>query len=962
MANIKRVLTLDFETRFSKKPCSWTATPYSLSVMTTEEYVRDARFKAFGMCVHELNSDVPTKWYSGKDIAKFLNTVDWTTTAVLAHNAMFDVSILSMRYGIEPAFVIDSLSMARAVRGANGGNSLFILAREFGLPPKGDALHSTDGLYELSPEIEAELADYCAHDVFLCEAIYKRLRYLPDGRKFPAGEMALIDLTLKMFTQPVLELDVDMLEKAVKEDEAKLAAALARVGATESMLASNPQFADVLLSMGIVPPTKASKTTGKPTYAFAKNDAMFQAMLNGDNEDLALLCEARLRVKSTLERTRAKRFIDIAGRGCLPIPLYYYGAHSGRWSATGKINMQNMKRGSFLRKAICAPEGYHIVVGDLSQIEPRVLAWLADYDDMLDTFRSGADPYATFGAQMFGIPGMTKESHPLLRQSAKSALLGCFGSSTPVLTKRGWVNIVDVSTEDLLWDGLEWVKHQGLLEQGEKETLTQYGVSATSDHEILTAHGWAEWSEVLADPSLFLSALDLVKLPACDGTPVTPTKKSAGTQCSLGSAVHVGGKATSTGGICVADGQRGATPAPKRKPRLPAWLQRAWRRCVQTGLSATDCSTASVPSLSAAQTQSLPHTPTTAGAASSFTQRGLKIAKRFCSTLWASTGTTSRIYSWTAGTTTADMNRVICALSRVAQTCQTNDASRQGRLSSCADASQPLRQRMQTYDIAMAGPRNRFTILTDSGPLIVHNCGYQLGWASFAAQLLVGFLGAPPQRYTPQDAKQLGVTRQDVYDFMHNEDFMTAMRAIAHTCTEAELLIHCVSARAIVLKYRAAAEPVTKFWKMLGELLVYSLLDGNEVTYKCMTFRKGEILLPNGMSLRYPDIKVDYDEKNRPSYTYWDGKKRVRLYAGKLANNVTQALARIIMTDGMRRAAKRYRPLFTVHDEFGVLAPDAEAKEAVEFIEKTMTVVPTWMPGIPLASDVGAAKRYGLVK
>jgi DNA polymerase I-like protein with 3'-5' exonuclease and polymerase domains len=61
-----------------------------------------------------------------------------------------------------------------------------------------------------------------------------------------------------------------------------------------------------------------------------------------------------------------------------------------------------------------APEGYQLVVGDLSQIEPRVLAWLSDYQEMLDIFKAGGDPYAAFGAQMFSIPGMTKESHPIV--------------------------------------------------------------------------------------------------------------------------------------------------------------------------------------------------------------------------------------------------------------------------------------------------------------------------------------------------------------------------------------------------------------------------------------------------------------------------------------------------------------------------------------------------------------------
>jgi len=94
-------------------------------------------------------------------------------------------------------------------------------------------------------------------------------------------------------------------------------------------------------------------------------------------------CEARLKVKSTLERTRAQRFLDISKRGRLPVPLNYYGAHTGRWSASegGGVNVQNMKRGSFLRKAILAPTGHDLVVCDLSQIEPRVLAWLTDYTE-----------------------------------------------------------------------------------------------------------------------------------------------------------------------------------------------------------------------------------------------------------------------------------------------------------------------------------------------------------------------------------------------------------------------------------------------------------------------------------------------------------------------------------------------------------------------------------------------------
>jgi DNA polymerase I-like protein with 3'-5' exonuclease and polymerase domains len=410
----KRILVIDFETRWDRKD-------YTLSKMTTEQYIRDERFKAFGMCMKFLNDEEPAEWVPHDRIPDVLKTYNWNNTAVLAHNAQFDVAILSWVYGVKPCFVFDSLSMARALRGIEVGNSLAKLADEYGLPPKGNAVHSTDGLLELTPEIEKELADYCAHDTYLCEEVFKRL-----VQGYPAKELRLIDMTLKMFINPVLELDKEMLNAAITEEKTRRTNLLTKLGIEETALASNQQFADVLLSMGVTPPTKVSKTTGREALALAKNDALFQALLNSDNEDVALLCEARLAVKSTLERTRAQRFLDISSRGRLPVPLNYYGAHTGRWSASkgSGLNLQNLKRGSFLRKAIMAPEGYMLVVCDLAQIEPRVLAWLAGYDVMLDIFRAGGDPYAAFGAQMFGIPGLSKDSHPDLRQSAKSALLG----------------------------------------------------------------------------------------------------------------------------------------------------------------------------------------------------------------------------------------------------------------------------------------------------------------------------------------------------------------------------------------------------------------------------------------------------------------------------------------------------------------------------------------------------------
>jgi DNA polymerase len=648
------IVTIDFETR-------WDSKEYTLSKLTTEEYIRDPRFKAFGACLHEYGSEEDIKWYNGDDLREALAQYDWTKTAILAHNAQFDVAILEWKYDCHPAFILDTLSMARALRGVESGNSLAKLAADFRLPPKGRAVHDTNGLQEITPEIEAELAAYCAHDVELCEAIFERLSV-----NYPAKELRLIDMTLRMYTRPMLLLDGGMLINAISQESSYRTELLERLNVKEEDLASNPKFASLLESVGVEPPHKLSKTTGKQTLALAKTDALFQAILNGENEPAALLCEARLKVKSTSERTRAQRFSDISRRGALPVPLSYYGAATGRWTASkgSAINMQNLKRGSFLRRAIMAPEGYQLVVGDLSQIEPRVLAWLADYQDMLDIFRSGADPYAQFGAQMFRIPGMTKESHPDLRQSAKSALLGC---------------------------------------------------------------------------------------------------------------------------------------------------------------------------------------------------------------------------------------------------------------------------------------------------------GYGLGWQSFASQLLVGFLGAPPVRYDTKFAKSLGVDKEYIGRFLMWQDNMDKLNAIPRICSDLEILTHAVASKMIIDTYRATAWPVKTFWDMCTELLGSSLYGGEPYTHKCLTFEKEAILLPNRMYIRYNDLKqVADDDEGRLQWVY--GPDETKLYAGKITNNVTQALARIVMTDGMLRVAKRYPVVGTVHDELICVVPDSEVAEAKAWVLEQMTVEPSYMPGIPLAADVGAHRRYGDAK
>lgn len=990
-APFKQIITLDFESRYSSKPTEWSPEPLTLKRLTTEEYVRHPLFKAFGCSIRQFKPDAPiTQWYGHDELPRIFGAYDWSKTAVVCHNAQFDVSVLSWHYGIQPAFIFDTLSMARALRGTKGKNSLDAIAKDFGLPDKGTEIALTDGLYDLPRDIERKLAGYCNHDVFLCEEIFKRfLAMVGTGDDahggggprpwddmlhmknwaYPIKELRLIDLTLKMYTRPLLELDQEMLQRALEEERVNRESLLKRLGITDADLASNDRFAEILRSLGVEPPMKKKRPTPKTpnpvgmNFAFAKNDAGFQALMAHEDDNVVSLCEARLKVKSTTERTRAQRFLDISRRGALPVPLHYYGAITGRWAAAkgSAINMQNLKRGSFLRKSIMAPEGHVVVVADLSQIEPRVLAWLADYEELLNIFRSGKDAYATFGSTMFNIPGLTKESHPDLRQSAKSALLGCFGPDTFVLTQRGWVPIVSVQVTDTVWDGQEWVQHSGVLAQGEKEVLTAHGISATSDHEILTERGWVAWGGVLADPSHFKSALSLASSLVSGGNASsTPTERAA---FSPACAAPAGGRAWSIAATSSTAARHGATPVQSEKLSRPAGSKKGTSLFARIASTVSDFLVASARSLFGAPIRTAACTPTMAGEGSRFTPLGSKTASSSSNISSGSKAGTTPSCSSTEKTTVEGTSLATCASSHAASTWPTNVGSLLVKSSSSGSASASLKQRMQTYDIAYAGPRNRYTVLTDAGPIIVHNCGYQLGWASFAGQLLVGFLGAPPVRYDKDFAKKLGVTSDYIERFLDWDENVEKMMEIPHNCTTQELLIHCVAAKKIIDIYRATAYPVVGFWELCSNLIQRSLLEGEEYDHKgALLFRKEEILLPNGMSIRYPNLRVEQDEKKRPQYVYGDGAETTKLYAGKVTNNVTQALARIVMTDGSLKVSAKIPLVGTVHDEGLGIVKEADGQKALGWMLRRMTEEPAYMPGIPLAADGGVHRRYGMAK
>jgi hypothetical protein len=404
------ILTIDFETYYSRE--------FSLTKVTTEEYVRSPEFQTIGVAV-QVNDGEP-EWFSGdgESMHQFLTRYDWANSLALAHNAPFDGAILKWVYGLSPKGWLDTLSMGRALHGTQVGGSLKVLANHYDLGEKGTEVENALGLrrQDFSPEQLARYGEYCKNDVALTYALFNAM-----AKDFPPTELRLIDLTVRMFTDPVLRLDKNMLVDHLLWEKQRKDELLENFAKDDLM--SNNKFADILVAYGIAPPMKTSPTTGKQTYAFSKTDEAFKALLEHENPQIQALVGARLGTKSTIEETRTARFIGIAERGALPVPLRYYAAHTGRWGGDDKLNLQNLQRNSPLKKCILAPDGYTMIDSDSSQIEARTLAWLAEQNDLVEAFDRGEDVYKIMASAIYGkdVSEITKDE----RFVGKTTILGC---------------------------------------------------------------------------------------------------------------------------------------------------------------------------------------------------------------------------------------------------------------------------------------------------------------------------------------------------------------------------------------------------------------------------------------------------------------------------------------------------------------------------------------------------------
>lgn len=505
-----QVITIDFETYY-------TSTDLGFKTQTTEEYIRDPRFEVVGVSVQV--DDGEPEWFSGtkEKTKEWLMQFPWNKSMALAHNALFDMAILNWHFGIKPYAIADTLSMARALHGTEVGNSLAKLAEHYKLGAKGkEVLDAINKRRQDFTRLElSAYAGYCCNDVALTYKLF--LELLPCVQK---NELKLIDLTIRMFTEPVLRLNKGLLTKHLSEVRGRKEKLMADAGASLDDLMSNQKFAELLRGFGVEPPTKVSLTTGKEALAMAKSDEGFKALAEHPDERVQALVAARLGNKTTLEETRTERLLGIADRGLIPVPLSYYAAHTGRWGGADKLNFQNFpsrgENAGTLKRAILAPEGHVMIDCDSSQIEARVLAWFAGQDDLVEFFEKNNaeiaagvkkkdmqyDPYKIMASVIYG-KNVLEITDPE-RFVGKTTILGSgYGMGSAKfkaqlktfgveITDDEASRIINQYRETFQWIPALWKTGSGLIEamsKGKSALWGRKGVIAVHAEGILMPNG-----------------------------------------------------------------------------------------------------------------------------------------------------------------------------------------------------------------------------------------------------------------------------------------------------------------------------------------------------------------------------------------------------------------------------------------------------------------------------------------
>ncbi|MGB4467537.1 MAG: DNA polymerase [Azovibrio sp.] len=868
---------LDYETFWS--------TEHTLTKMSPMAYVMHPETEIISVAIRQPGK--PSEVIFGENnVRDRLLAEDWSNKLLLAHNNEgFDALISSFRFGIRPKMWGCTLAMARPHHAKTAGGSLKALClhyadelRAMGIDPVKDntALLNTKGrhLKDFTPAEIEHMARYNGTDADQCYGLFSIL-----AKKTSKDEMRLIDMTIRALVEPQFEIDRDLLVSTLANERGRkfgvlldlsqklgldtFASEEEAVANVTKTLGSAAKFGQLLNTLGVEVPMKTSPTTGKPAPALAKTDEAFIALQDHDDPMVAMAAAARLGVKSTLLESRIEAFLaasDAVG-GKLPVPLKYYGADTtGRWSGWA-YNPQNLPRVSgkpsdALRNSLKAPSGMKVIVADLSGIELRVNHFLWKVPSSMALYNADpekADLYKDFASTLYGIDfsEVSKEQRQIGKVCvAEGTLIYC-----KHVSKLFWCRIEDFKPEYQLWDGKEWVWAKGVVSNGWKKTQQLCGVSLTPDHLVLCGTTWREAQYVRGEKvarALETGAENFSLLGMLRASAVaSPRLLLSATVGFLSTCLK---RRTSE-----LSSRLGAMLAPLSPVLAPVNCIGGTPQSYRTMNTERGYSTGFHPPSGGATTRPTNTTATMGGVGSRFANCGAIQEGSFSGMPSPLKGGTRRSLSWIASTLMGTMRQVTSGSSAAERTCSTSEKYQNSKQESLS--------LKRVYDILNCGPRNRFTVLSASGPLIVHNCHLGLGFGAGS------------------------ITFQKVAKLMGGVD------------------LDADESRDIVSVWRAAYTEIADGWKTCHDALkwisagVEKAIDPWGLTWTCAE----GIRTPKGL-IRYPHLR-----KEEKDWVYGEGRNKARIYAGKVTENCL-AEGTLVLTDSGWKPIEAVSREDKVHD------------------------------------------------
>lgn len=947
---------IDFETFWSQT--------HSLTKIHPVEYVMHPETEIQSVAIKE-GLDGETFVLFGEDeIKAWADRTDFSNTILIGHNmAGFDAMICAWRFGIRPKAWSCTLAIARALGYAKTvGGSLKRVASDLDLGAKLDLeATNTKGkkLADFTPEEIELMRTYNVVDTDLCAGIFRKL-----APKLGTRELKLIDMTIRMLVEPQFEMDEALLVRTLAEIKEKQKQTLLAVSKAllpevdtllsedelieqaKKVLASAPKFAKFLESKGVPVPMKESPSNPeKQIPALAKTDEEFLALQEHDDFEVAAAASARLGVKSTILESRIEQFLR-CGRavgGRMPIALNYYGADTtGRWCLTGDHEV--LTRNGWVRL-------------DQWDDQDDILQW-DDLDDALSFAPASANRFYT-DEQLIKYDN---PRHSAIYTPDHTMPVKAHHSDNIVRAKAGDVARAKrqlVVSSRVLESRVEAYDHwvlrliiamhaDGYNAHDEKNNMVRFRF--TKPRKISRIKFLLEMADVPYRQACYASEPGVtVILISGDDAPewLRSAKKLPDDFYTLGYDeievvmdeikywdAYQSGSSSYEYITCDKDAMEkistlahmsGHRTTVREVDRSDMGWSLSWRVSFHKNKFLT---------ISKKDATLLPfkgyvYCPTTT--------TGFFLCRR------------DKSIFVTGNSGTMKMNQQ--NLPRVNPSSpKPSDALRK-----CLVA--PKGKKVVVADLSGIELRVNHFLWKEPDSMKLFQADPEKAdlYKDFASKLYKKSWGE-----VTKAERQVGKVAHLGLGFGAGA---ATFQKVARLMGGVDLSLE--ESEEIVSKWRNEYGRIASGWRTCHDALAnihYKHYNIDIDPWGLCKTAEGGIKTPLGM-IRYPDLRQETNEETgRSEWVYGHGRKKARIYAGKVTENIVQHLAREALSDMMLKIQERYPIAHTVHDEVILVVDEAEAQEALDFMQEIMRGGVTWWPELVTWSEGGVSTTYGDAK